>query len=107
MSETAYEGALVLSVQTEYHLVACAQVVEVVEDTGKWPWLRANVQSFIDQGDVLVFVSTKVRAEELSGQLQGLRIKYVLLPEHHLECLCSAAGNFHMQWCAHLDPMQT
>ncbi|KAK9915167.1 hypothetical protein WJX75_005510 [Coccomyxa subellipsoidea] len=51
------------------------QIAEVLDDSAKWTWLQANVQGFIDQGDVLVFVSTKVRAEEVSGQLQAARLK--------------------------------
>lgn len=55
--------------------LAYAQIAEVLDDSAKWTWLQANVQGFIDQGDVLVFVSTKVRAEEVSGQLQAARLK--------------------------------
>ena len=55
--------------------LAYAQVAEVLDDSAKWTWLKANVQGFIDQGDVLVFVSTKVRSEEVSGQLQAAGLK--------------------------------
>ncbi len=58
--------------------LAWAQVAEVLDDSAKWTWLQANVQSFIDQGDVLVFVSTKVRVEEISGQLQAAGLKCAL-----------------------------
>ena len=55
--------------------LACQQVAEVLDDSCKLPWLKANLQGFIDQGDVLVFVSTKARAEEMSGQLQADGVK--------------------------------
>ena len=47
----------------------------MLDDSGKLLWLQANLQGFIDQGDVLVFVSTKVRVEEISGQLQADGVK--------------------------------
>ncbi|BDA43593.1 probable ATP-dependent RNA helicase DDX42 [Coccomyxa sp. Obi] len=51
------------------------QVAEVLDDSGKLSWLKANLQGFIDQGDVLVFVSTKARAEEICGNLQAEGVK--------------------------------
>eukprot|EP00850_Spirogloea_muscicola_P023698 SM000379S14411 [mRNA] locus=s379:21663:24756:- [translate_table: standard] len=46
------------------------QEVEVVpEDSSKLPWLLRHLPRFIDDGDVLVFASTKARVEDLLGSL--------------------------------------
>lgn len=38
-------------------------------DAEKIPWLLDRLQTFVDDGDVLVFASTKLRVEELEGKL--------------------------------------
>eukprot|EP00741_Cyanophora_paradoxa_P015628 tig00020903_g15085.t1 len=46
------------------------QVVDVLNDhSDKWGWLIARLRTFISLGNVLVFVSTKQGAEELSKNL--------------------------------------
>ncbi len=52
------------------------QVAAVVEEAGKWAWLQARLQGFIDEGDVLVFASTKARVDELSAQLQAAGVRH-------------------------------
>jgi len=46
------------------------QVVKVLGDEGgKWPWLMEVLPGMVDDGEVIVFVSTKVAAEELAINL--------------------------------------
>ncbi|KAG0588151.1 hypothetical protein KC19_2G220300 [Ceratodon purpureus] len=46
------------------------QVVTVLPtDAEKTPWLLDRLQTFVDDGDVLVFASTKLRVEEVEGKL--------------------------------------
>lgn len=46
------------------------QVVKVLADeTGKWPWMMEVLPAMVDDGEVIVFVSTKVAAEELATNL--------------------------------------
>ena len=59
--------------------LACTQVTDVVEDGAKLKWLTDRLPAFIDQGDVLVFASQKLRVDELTGKLK--------------------AGGF--RWCSH------
>ncbi|KAK9816276.1 hypothetical protein WJX74_010687 [Apatococcus lobatus] len=52
------------------------QVVDVVADeAGRLSWLVAHLPAFIDNGDVIVFVSQKAKVDELTGRLkaQGCR----------------------------------
>ena len=44
-------------------------VTVLPSDTEKMPWLLSRLQSLIDNGDVLVFASIKVRVEELEGKI--------------------------------------
>ncbi|GAB5368938.1 hypothetical protein AAMO2058_001362300 [Amorphochlora amoebiformis] len=46
------------------------QVVDVVRPMEKWGWLQPKLNLFVQQGQVLIFVSTKVACEELSRNLQ-------------------------------------
>lgn len=58
-----------------------------MEDAGKFVWLQARLQGFIDDGDVLVFASTKVRVDELSQQLQSAGVRQASHCPHHLDVL--------------------
>jgi ATP-dependent RNA helicase DDX42 len=46
------------------------QVVKVLPDnTHKWGWLMDRLSAMVDDGEVLIFVSTRVASEELAGNL--------------------------------------
>ena len=48
------------------------QLVEVLPtEELKWPWLAARLEHFLQQGTVLVFVSTRLQADGLAAQLQA------------------------------------
>ena len=47
------------------------QAAEVVEEGAKLKWLTDRLPGFIDQGDVLVFASQKVRVDELTDKLKA------------------------------------
>jgi ATP-dependent RNA helicase DDX42 len=46
------------------------QIVEVLNESEKWPWLIPRLPQFVQEGSVLIFVSTKLAAEELSNNLK-------------------------------------
>lgn len=41
-------------------------------DSEKWPWLMPKLQQFVDEGSVIIFVSTKLASEELSKNLKDV-----------------------------------
>ncbi|MEW5317982.1 MAG: hypothetical protein WDW38_009236 [Sanguina aurantia] len=52
------------------------QHVQVLaNDMAKMGWIKAELQSFIDQGDVVVFLNQRVRVESLVSELQGVGFK--------------------------------
>ncbi|XP_073395939.1 DEAD-box ATP-dependent RNA helicase 24 isoform X3 [Physcomitrium patens] len=56
------------------------QVVTVLpSDAEKTPWLIDRLQNFVDDGDVLVFASTKLRVEELEGKITEKGFKVAAL----------------------------
>jgi ATP-dependent RNA helicase DDX42 len=56
------------------------QVINVLPtDAEKMPWLISNLQSMVDDGDVLVFASTKLRVEELESKLAERGFKVAAL----------------------------
>ncbi len=43
------------------------QVVEVLaDDNAKWPWLETKLRAMVAAGNMLIFVSTRAGAEQLS-----------------------------------------
>eukprot|EP00026_Physarum_polycephalum_P002536 Phypoly_transcript_02543.p1 GENE.Phypoly_transcript_02543~~Phypoly_transcript_02543.p1 ORF type:complete len:897 (+),score=184.99 Phypoly_transcript_02543:35-2725(+) len=45
------------------------EIIIVNSDAEKWPWLMPKLQAFVDEGSVIIFVSTKLASEELSKNL--------------------------------------
>lgn len=45
------------------------EIVVFNSDQEKWPWLMPRLQGFVDEGSVIIFVSTKIASEELSKNL--------------------------------------
>lgn len=60
------------------------QVAEVVEDKAKLTWLTEHLPRFVDQGDVLVFASQKLRVDDLTNELKagGFRCLNSILGKH-------------------------
>lgn len=54
------------------------QVVIVLQQTNKLPWLLAHLVSFQSNGSVLIFVTKKINAEELAEQLKLQQIESLL-----------------------------
>ncbi|CAM6121392.1 unnamed protein product [Calypogeia fissa] len=56
------------------------QVVTVLpSDVEKFPWLLNKLPGMVDDGDTLIFASTKIRVEELEGKLRGMSFKVAAL----------------------------
>lgn len=45
------------------------------DEAGKAAWLSAQLEGFIDAGDVLVFAGQRARVDELVGRLQQAGVK--------------------------------
>ena len=54
-------------------------VTVLPSEAEKMPWLLSRLQTFIDEGDVLAFASTKVRVEELEGKIAERGFKVAAL----------------------------
>ncbi len=68
----------------------------VPNDAAKMPWLKAQLPTFVDAGDVLVFANQKARVEEVCQQLSAAGFRCGLL-ETLVCCACAAVKPCSLQ----------